>query len=213
MASRSELTWEFFRKMFHLVGGLLIVVGYTLLLNYFSDRVAILAMTAILLLLLELEYIRLEHRPKIVSIIDNIFRSHEKDNISSAAFMVISCIICFSAFGYWVAFVALFMTVFGDFFAALVGRAFGKTKIVNNKTVAGTLAGLLANLTVGILILPNFVLLVTAMAFVATFVELITNKLEDNLTVPLFAGFIGQMIVYYSDMVLPPIDFTFLGLF
>ena len=75
------------------------------------------------------------------------------------------------------------------------------------------MAGLLANLVVGILILPDFVLLVMAMAFVATFVELITNKLEDNLTVPLFAGFVGQMIVYYNDSVLPPIDFTFLGLF
>ena len=51
------------------------------------------------------------------------------------------------------------------------------------------------------------------MAIVASFVEVITNKLDDNLTVPLFAGFVGQMIVYYGDLVLPPIDFTFLGLF
>ena len=49
--------------------------------------------------------------------------------------LVASCIIAFSAFEYWVAFVALFMTVFGDMFSAIVGRAFGKIVIYKNKTL------------------------------------------------------------------------------
>lgn len=192
---------------------LLIVVGYTVLLNYFSDRTTILIMTALLLILLEVEHFRLEHRSPMVSFFDKLFRKKEKDNISGAIFLVISCIICFSAFEYWIANLALFMAVFGDIFSALFGRAFGKTKIFRNKTVVGTSAGLLANFGVGFLIMPQFSMLFVPMAFMASFVELITNKLDDNLTVPLFAGFIGQMIVYYTDLTLPPIDFTFLGLF
>lgn len=212
MTKKSKFLWEILRKTVHL-SSLLIVVGYTILLNYFSGRTTILIMTALLLILLEIEHFRLEHRSPMVSFFDKLFRRKEKDNVSGAVFLVVSCIICFSAFEYWIANLALFMAVFGDMFSALLGKAFGKTKIFRNKTVVGTLAGLSANLGVGFLILPQYFLVFIPMAFMASLVELITNKLDDNLTVPLFAGFIGQMIVYYTDITLPPIDFTFLGLF
>ncbi len=212
MSKHSGLFWELGRKTVHL-SGLSIVVGYTLMLNYFSERTSILTLAALLLILLHIEYVRIEHKPRLASMFDGLFRVHEKDNISGAVFLVISCIVCFAAFEYWVAFLALFMTVFGDLFAAIFGRAFGKTKILNHKTIVGTAAGLVANLIVGILILPELLLLVIPMAVTASFVEFITNKLDDNLTVPLFSGFVGQMVVYFWDITLPPIDFTFLGLF
>lgn len=212
MAKNASLLWELFRKTVHL-SGLLIVVGYTLILNYFSERIAILVITALLLILLEIEYIRIEHRPRLVEMFKGLWRKHEKNNLSGAAYLVISCIICFAAFEYWVAFLALFMTVFGDIFAAIFGKAFGKMKIRKGKTVVGTLAGFAANMGVGVLTLPDYLILVIPMAVTATIVELITNKLDDNLTVPIFAGFVGQMMVYYFGLSLPSIDFTFLGLF
>lgn len=171
-------------------------------------------MTAVLLLLLELERLRLDHKHLgFVSVLNNMLRKKEKDNISGVVFMVASSIIAFSAFEYWVALTAMFMTVFGDMFAALFGRAFGKKRIYRHKTWVGTSAALAANLLVGLLVLPQFAMVYVPMAIVATTVELFTHKLDDNLTVPLFAGFVGQMIVYYGDFTLPPIDFTFLGLF
>lgn len=212
MGKRISLVWEFLRKAVHL-SGLLIVLGYTFLLNYFTERVVILAMTGVLLLLLEFEYIRLAHRPRITALIDDIFRKHEKKNISGAVFLVISCIIAFSAFDYWIAVLAMFMTVFGDLFAAIIGRCFGKTVLYNGKTFVGTLAGFAANVAAGALILPHHLIIVLPMAFVGTVTELVTKKLDDNLTVPLFAGFFGQIIVYYFGLKLPEIDFTFLGLF
>jgi len=63
-------------------------------------------------------------------------------------------------------------------------------------------AGFVANLAVGFVVLPQFFYIVVPMAVVASFVELITNKLDDNLTVPLFAGFMGQLIVYFVFFVL-----------
>ncbi|MFC1615737.1 diacylglycerol/polyprenol kinase family protein [Patescibacteria group bacterium] len=218
MSDKKGLIWEFLRKFVHL-SSILIVVVYTLFLNYFSEDFAILALTALLLILLEVEYFRLEHRSWLVDKIAPIFRKHEKDQVAGNVFLVISCIICFAAFEYWIAVVALFMTVFGDLFAALVGKAWGTTKMFKSKTYVGTLAGLAANLIVGILILPDFLYIVIPMAITASFVETITNKLDDNLTVPLFAGFIGQLFIYYQvfylgkENILPPIDFTFLGLF
>ncbi|MBI5753961.1 phosphatidate cytidylyltransferase [Candidatus Peregrinibacteria bacterium] len=212
MAMRISFFWECVRKAVHL-SSLLIVIVYTLLLNHFSHRVAIMALTAILLVLLEIERIRLEHRSFWTSWLNNILRRKEKDNISGVVFMVSSTIICFSAFEYWIALAATFMTVFGDMFAALFGRAFGKKRIYRHKTWVGSFSGLFANLLVGIFLLPQFPVVYVPMAIVATTVEVLTHKLDDNLTVPIFAAFVGQMIVYYTDISLPPIDFTFLGLF
>jgi len=205
-------TCEVFRKLIHL-SGLLIVAGYTLLMNFFSQRIAILGLTTLLLLLLEIEYVRLEHRPKVMNAFDDLLRKHEKTNVSASVFLVISCIICFSAFDYWVAAAAMLMAVLGDFFAALVGRFFGKTKLYKNKTLVGTIAGFAANLGVAYLLLPNMHLINIPMAFVATFVELFTRKIDDNLTVPLFAGFVGQLIVYYFAIQLPAMQFTLPALF
>jgi dolichol kinase len=107
----------------------------------------------------------------------------------------------------------MLMAVLGDFFAALVGRFFGKTKLYKNKTLVGTIAGFAANLGVAYLLLPNMHLINIPMAFVATFVELFTRKIDDNLTVPLFAGFVGQLIVYYFAIQLPAMQFTLPALF
>lgn len=209
--TRRSLVRELVRKVFHL-SGIFIVVGYTLLLNYTSQRMAMLAVTALLLMLLEIEYIRLEHKPRIAEAIQGFLRHHEKTRLSSAVFLVIACIIAFATFDYWVAFLAVSMAVFGDLACALVGKFFGRTKIYRNKTIVGTCAGFVMNMLVGVLTLPNFLILFAPMAFIASFVEVFTRKMDDNLTVPLFAGFAGQMIIYYFGLNLPPVEFTFLGL-
>lgn len=211
---RGSLFTEFIRKTLHL-SGLLVVVGYTLLLNYFSPRMAILILTGVLLVILEIEYIRLEHKPK-VKVLDQfaaVFRNHEKNQLTAPVFFLISSIIAFAAFEYWIAVLAIFMTVFGDLFAALVGKTFKGRKLYKRKTFIGTLAGFMVNLLIGFLILPEFPIVFVPVALSATLVEVFTTKMDDNLTVPLFSGFIGQIIVYYSGFDLPPIDFTFLGFF
>ena len=179
--NKSAFISELLRKSIHLVGPILIIVGYTLLLTYFGSRAAILVITALLLILIEIEHVRIEHKPKIAKAFDSLFRAHEKDNVSGAVFIVISCIICFSAFEYWIASLALFMTVFGDIFAAIIGKAFGKSKLYKNKTVLGSLAGLSANLIVGVLMLPGFYLLIVPMALTATFVEIISSKIHHQI--------------------------------
>ncbi|MFA6991679.1 MAG: hypothetical protein WC269_00120 [Candidatus Gracilibacteria bacterium] len=203
---------ELFRKVVHLSSAF-IVIGYTLLLNYFTQRIAILALTALLLLLLEIEYVRLEHKPKVLNAFGGLLRKHEKNNITGAVFLVISCIICFSAFDYWIAAIAMLMAVFGDFFAALVGTFWGKTKIYRNKTWIGTFACFAANIGVANLLLPGMHLITIPMALTGAVVELFSKKIDDNLTVPLFAGFIGQMIVYYFAIQLPIMQFTLPALF
>ncbi len=211
MPAKKKLILELFRKSFHLLG-VFLILGYTLVLNIFSKGLANLALVVVLLVTLEIEHIRIEHKPKFAEKLKKYYRKHEQNHISSTVFFIISLIICFAVFNYWIAVLAMFMTVFGDIFAAIFGRAFGKIKFYKNKTIIGTLSGLAANLIVGFLVLPE-TLIVVPMAIVATSTEVITNKLDDNLTVPLFAGFIGEMIVKYYSINLPPLEFTIPGIF
>lgn len=199
---------ELLRKLVHLMQ-LPIIIGYTFLHFYFSQRIGILALTALLLILLEIEYIRVDYQTwlgdRITQFLSRLFilRRHEKTNVTGAIFFIISAIIVFSAFDYQIALAALLLTVFGDFASALMGISFGETKIFRNKSYVGTFSGLLVNIIIGWIILPAYPLIFLSMAFTASFVETLTQKLDDNLTVPLFSGFIGQLIIFSQKIVLP----------
>ena len=77
----------------------------------------------------------------------------------------------------------------------LVGKRFGRTWITKTKTLEGLLAELCINLIIAYLILGNLVIILV-MAFTATLVETLVDKLDDNLIIPLFAGFNGQLALY-----------------
>ena len=112
-----------------------------------------------------------------------------------AIFFLTATILCLAVFDFKIALAALLMTVFGDMFAALVGKTFGKTLVFKNKTLSGALVELVINLVVGLIILNNIYIII-AMAFTATIIETFVNELDDNLFVPLFAGFIGQLLFF-----------------
>jgi len=189
-----SLKKEILRKLFHLMEVPVLIV-YSLFRNYWSEKVAILALTAMFLVLMEMEYIRLEVKPKLPSHM-NIFREREKNNVTGSIFFIAATIMVFGAFDYTIAILALMLTIFGDLASALIGIQFGKHKIFHKKTFEGFMAGLAMNLLVGFLILPTYPAIFICMALVASIVELMTGKLDDNLTVPLFAGFTGQIIAY-----------------
>ena len=189
---------EIIRKLFHLME-IPLLLAYSIIRYVWSEQIAIFVLTAILLVLLEIEYVRLEVRPKIPQIV-NVFRPRERNNVTGTVFFIMATIICFAVFDYSIAFMALIMAVFGDLSSALVGIKWGKHKLFRQKTTEGFLAGLVVNILVGALFLHQHLLVFLPMALVASVVELTTNKLDDNLTVPLFAGFTGQMIVYAAGV-------------
>ena len=210
-----SLRKEILRKLFHLME-VPVLIGYTLVRNYFSERVATLLITVLFLLLLEIEYVRLEYHPKLPAMFD-VFRQREKNNIVGSIFFVAATIIVFAAFDYPIAVTAMLLTVFGDLAAALVGIKFGRYLLYKRKTLEGTLAGFGMNCLVGYLCLPAYPVIFLSMAVVASLVELLTGKLDDNLTVPLFSAFTGQMIVYLIHAPLTtfpgPVVGTILSLF
>ena len=87
------------------------------------------------------------------------------------------------------------MTTFGDMVAALAGKRWGTTILFRNKTLVGFNAELFVNLIVGFAVLQNIYIII-GMAITATAVETLVDELDDNLLIPLFAGFVGQVISY-----------------
>lgn len=190
----TKLTREILRKAFHLLE-IPILLTYSITRFYWNEKVALLILTAILLVVLELEYIRLEVRPRVFKII-KLFRKKERNHVTGSFFFLTATIISVSTFNYGIAMLALLLTVFGDLASALIGIKFGKHKLFRQKTLEGFLGGLITNLLIGYLFFPKLPILFITMAVVASIVELFTNKLDDNITVPLFSGFAGQIIAY-----------------
>lgn len=192
-----RFTRELLRKTFHLLGGLLVVFLYAILHKFFSDRIAILGLTALLLLLLEIEYVRIEHELSLPGHVESLLRRHEKNSLTGALWITASSIIAFAAFDYPIAFLALLFAIFGDLASSIFGMKFGKRKLYAKKSWVGFFAGLFVNVFCGYLILPEQPIVFLSMALVASVVELVTSKLDDNFTVPLFAGFVGQSMVFF----------------
>lgn len=195
---------EFFRKLVHLVQ-LPILLGYTILMVTFSQRIGLLFLTVLLLICLEFEYFRIEYKPSFTKRIVRFFekfilRKREKNNVVSAIFYIAGAIIAFAVFDYPVALLALLFTALGDLAAALTGTMWGKTKLFRNKSYVGSFSGLITNIAVGYLFLGEFPEIFLPMAIVASLVEMFTQKLDDNLTVPLFSGFTGQVIVFLAGI-------------
>ncbi len=201
-SSTNPLLKEALRKFLHLLQ-VFTLMAYTFLAETFSKQTGLLFLTALMLLLLEFEYFRIEYKSSAWLRLREIFekwvaRKKEKNNMVSGVFFIISAIICFAVFDYKIALAALLFFIFGDLTSAITGMLWGKKKIFRNKTYIGTFYGFIANLLVGYVVLTGEPQIFIPMAVTASFVEAITQKLDDNLTVPLFSGFIGQLIVFYT---------------
>ncbi|MBS3105571.1 CTP--2,3-di-O-geranylgeranyl-sn-glycero-1-phosphate cytidyltransferase [Candidatus Woesearchaeota archaeon] len=165
--------------------------GYTAVL---AKQVALLFLVALLIIFLMLEYLRLELGWKI-PFFSQFIRAKEQHRMYGVIYFLSATIISLAVFDYKIALAALLMTTFGDMVAALVGKRYGSTLIYRNKTWAGFLGEMATNLIVGFIILDS-IYIILGMAVVATIVETWVDELDDNLLIPLFSGFAGQLILF-----------------
>ncbi len=173
----------------------LIKVGYHITL---AKQISLLFLVGLLIIFLILEYFRLELNWK-VPFFSQFIRPKEQNKMYGVIYFLSGTIIALAVFDYKVALAALLMTTFGDMIAALVGKRYGTTLIYRNKTWAGFFAELFVNFIVGFFVLvnlPGYIYIVISMSFVATITETLVDELDDNLLIPIFSGFIGQLILF-----------------
>lgn len=102
-----------------------------------------------------------------------------------------------------IAIAALVFLSLGDSAAALVGKHFGRIKLVGNRTLAGSLAALNTCLLASLAILwlsPQFSWKITPVtllvgSIVATLSELFDLPLDDNFRIPVFSGLAMELIL------------------
>src|SRR3989338_390329 len=118
---------EIYRKIIHL-GAILFLVTYLVFSHYFNHQVALFVLSALLIIMLELEFFRVEWSMKlpIFSHLWRYRRTKEQHRLGADVFFLLGSIICLAIFDTRIAAAAILMTVFGDLAAAVLGRMFGQ---------------------------------------------------------------------------------------
>ena len=120
-----------------------------------------------------------------------LIREHERFNLLGSTYLLIAALLALEIFPRPLAATALGFTVLGDGFAALAGRAYGRTRFFG-KSLEGYAAGLTACLAwaayVALTGHVSWPVAVTG-AIVASLVEILPIPLDDNLAVTLAAGY------------------------
>ena len=154
------------------------------------------ALIFILVVILIIDYFRIELKKKI-PLLWHFWRKKEAKRFGGDVFFIIGGILALAVFDFEIAFTAILMAVFGDTAAALVGIRFGRTWITKDRALEGILAEFIVDLIIAYFIVQN-IYIVVVMAFVATITESAVDIMDDNLIVPVFAGFAGQTALYLS---------------
>ena len=121
----------------------------------------------------------------------HMLRPHEHWGLLGSTYLLLAALLAIEIFGREVAAAAIGFTVVGDAFAALGGRAYGRTRIFG-KSLEGFATGLVACLAWAAYLalvghLPWSVAVAGAVA--ASLVELLPIPLDDNLGMTLAAGY------------------------
>lgn len=177
---------EIGRKAVHLAA-ILIPLGYYFIPESIARKILI-TLTGVVFLV---DVIRL-NQPRIRTFFFIFFgrlvRDHERYNLLGSTYLLMSSIICIYAFSKPVAVASLGFLILGDSTAALVGKSIGRVPIFG-KTLEGSLACLAVCILVGWVIPEITWVQAIAGALMATLIELLPVPLDDNLRIPLAAGF------------------------
>jgi dolichol kinase len=183
---------EFSRQLIHLFAGLL----FALLAWFAGIKLALgfaIIVLAVGIVVSVFAWKFLEKHP-LNELLKHVERKHERQLPGKAALMLLLAIIVVLLLFYRmpleVATGSLLVLAFGDSFSTIIGKKFGKTKIVGKKTLEGTIAGIIAGF------IPLLLLIAPLQAFTAALAGMLAELLpiDDNFTVPIAAGIVLMLL-------------------
>jgi dolichol kinase len=201
---------EVMRKVMHILFTIILIVVYFFIVSFFDKNLGLMFLVLVLIIILILEYFRIEtcKRVPLFCHIWSLRREREKDILGAEVFSLIGIIIAFAVFDFRVAIAIVLMACFGDSCAALFG-ILGKHKInsIKERSWEGVFSEFLINLVVGSIVFSwlgigliyscQLWIIVISMSLIATIVETISHKMEDNLLIQIIGGFVGQILVIF----------------
>jgi dolichol kinase len=119
-------------------------------------------------------------------------RAHEEHGLHTATLALISSIIAYKVFALPVALASIGMLVYGDAAAAIAGIYSGSGKRKLSRTRVAAM--LVVCVVVGWVV---FGWIGAVMGIVATLAECFARKIDDAVTIPVFAGLAGQLLMNF----------------
>ncbi|MEO8209161.1 MAG: hypothetical protein ABI840_01260 [bacterium] len=197
--NKISLKNELIRKSIHLSSSVVPVTYY-----FIEREIAIFILGIASFILILIDILRTRYKPLrsfYLKFMKPILRGHEINNdktlFTGGTYITLAFFICVMIFPKPVAITAMFVVIFCDSFAAIIGKSKGK-HFISGKTLEGSSAFFISGVII-ILLTPKITDSVTEyyLGFVAVFCstifELIPIKIDDNLSTPIFFG-----IVYLS---------------
>lgn len=177
---------EVWRKLLHLFA-LAIPVGY-----HFVDRSTAVTITGLCCLVsITVDLARFRGWPVQrfwKPITAPIIRAKETANFTGATYILTSAWLCPLLFDRTAAAAGMVAIITGDIAAALIGKRWGRHRIVGNRTMEGSSAFFLAA-GAGLALVPGVSpLMGLSLGLFAAVVEAISGPVDDNLSVPLVVG-------------------------
>ncbi len=187
-----DIIFELKRKLIHISSAVYILIYY-FIEKFFSQKTALLTLSFILVALAFLEFLKTRYHKKI-PFFHHLYRESEAHSISGSIYLIIGVTIAFAVFEFNIAVTAILMMIFGDTASALIGRH-GNHRIKRlGLSWEGIISEFLVDIAVGFIFLNNILLILT-MALTATIVETALKPVDDNLGIPIAAGFAGQSLM------------------
>jgi len=208
MASRSDL--QLGRRLFHAANGTTIGAVYAVLVSQIQ---VVRTFGTVACLVYVADRIRI-HYPELVErapwVNRYIVRAEEQFRESAMIPYVIGTLLTILTFLKAVAISAIWTLAIADPLSAIVGIQWGRRRLLPNRTVEGSLAFFAATFVVTLMALVlvagnPWSTAAAASAFVglaAAAFDLAPVRLDDNLTIPLFVGFVGWVTAAGFGLVL-----------
>lgn len=183
------LARELWRKLAHLVIGTGCLLGGILIATKYGAAVLDSLLATVLFALVLCDVLIADYGWKL-PLYNHLQRQHEERGLHTATLAFLSSVLVYELFVPAVAIPAIAMLIYGDAAAALVGLA---TDSGQKKTKVQRIAAMfLVSAGIGWFGLgwPG-----VAMAVAATLAECLPSRIDDALTIPLFAGLVGHVVV------------------
>lgn len=185
------------RRLFHLANGVAIATAYALL---FTHTQVVRVFGTIACLAYVADRVRI-HYPELMDRLPWVnaafFRAEERVRESAMIPYAISILLTILTFPKTIALVAIYTLAVADPASAVVGIRFGRHRIVEGRSVEGSLAFFVATLAIAWTVLGSEAGATPRMragasfsiALAAALGEMLPLRIDDNLTIPLLVGF------------------------
>lgn len=194
ISNKISLKNELLRKSIHLSSSVIPVSYY-----FLSREIEIIMLSVLSLIMIIIDVVRVKNvnfKNIYLKFLKPILRNHEHENektlFTGGTYIVIAYLVCVIFFPKAISITSMFIVIFPDSLAAIVGKVYGK-HFIGNKTIEGSSAFFITGIIV-VMLSPKVTDSISEyyIAFVCvlltTFFELLTLKIDDNISIPLFFG-------------------------